>query len=101
MQISGIHCQLKNNYTFGSIKDILYFWWFKQISQCNTRNSSYELWFQGLLAFIFIIAGDITSLIDFASFLIWIFYGAAMVALILMRSTKKDIKRPYKVFFLM
>ncbi|XP_021922134.1 b(0,+)-type amino acid transporter 1-like isoform X2 [Zootermopsis nevadensis] len=52
---------------------------------------------QGLLAFFFIIVGDITSLIDFASFLIWIFYGAAMVALILMRKTKKDIKRPYKV----
>lgn len=52
---------------------------------------------QGLLSFIFIIAGDITSLIDFASFLIWIFYGVAMVALMLMRRTKKDVKRPYKV----
>ncbi|XP_069700887.1 b(0,+)-type amino acid transporter 1-like [Periplaneta americana] len=52
---------------------------------------------QGLLAFLFIIAGDITSLIDFASFLIWIFYGGAMVALLLMRRTKKDAVRPYKV----
>jgi hypothetical protein len=46
---------------------------------------------------LFIISGDITTLIDFASFLVWIFYGAAMVALILMRRTKKDVKRPYKV----
>jgi len=52
------------------------------------------------LSFLFIISGDIMTLIDFASFLIWIFYGAAMVALILMRRTKKDVERPYKVFCL-
>jgi L-type amino acid transporter 9 len=52
---------------------------------------------QGVLTFIFIIAGDIASLIDFASFLIWIFYGIAMVALLVMRKTKKDAERSYKV----
>jgi L-type amino acid transporter 9 len=52
---------------------------------------------QGVLTFIFIIAGDIASLIDFASFLIWLFYGIAMVALLVMRKTKKDAKRSYKV----
>ena len=52
------------------------------------------------MSFLFIISGDITTLIDFASFLIWIFYGAAMVALILMRRTKKNVKRPYKVLCL-
>ncbi|PSN39954.1 hypothetical protein C0J52_24260 [Blattella germanica] len=51
----------------------------------------------GFLTFLFIAAGDITSLIDFVSFLVWIFYGAAMVALIIMRRTKKDAVRPYKV----
>jgi L-type amino acid transporter 9 len=50
-----------------------------------------------VLALIFIIAGDITSLIDFASFLIWLFYGIAMVALLVMRRTKRDKKRSYKV----
>jgi len=52
---------------------------------------------QGVLTLIFIIAGDIASLIDFASFLIWMFYGIAMVALLVMRKTKKDEKRAYKV----
>jgi amino acid transporter len=50
-----------------------------------------------VLTLLFIIAGDIASLIDFASFLIWMFYGIAMVALIVMRRTKKFEKRPYKV----
>ena len=45
-----------------------------------------------------IIPGDIASLIDFFSFTAWIFYGAAMLALIVMRFTKRDAPRPYKVW---
>ena len=44
-----------------------------------------------------IIPGDIASLIDFFSFTAWIFYGAAMLALIVMRFTRKNAHRPYKV----
>ncbi len=44
-----------------------------------------------------IIPGDIGSLIDFFSFTAWIFYGTAMLALIVMRYTKPDAPRPYKV----
>ena len=44
-------------------------------------------------------AGDISSLIDFVSFLIWLFYGGAMIALLVMRKTKKNVHRPYKVSY--
>ncbi len=44
-----------------------------------------------------IIPGDIALLIDFFGFAISIFYCAAMVALIVMRFTKKDERRPIKV----
>lgn len=37
------------------------------------------------------------ELIEFVSFLIWLFYGLAMVSLIVMRRTKKDVHRPYRV----
>ncbi|XP_046455900.1 b(0,+)-type amino acid transporter 1-like isoform X1 [Daphnia pulex] len=50
-----------------------------------------------LLATIMIIPGDIASLIDFFGFTISMFYCAAMVALIVMRFTKKDEHRPIKV----
>ena len=50
-----------------------------------------------MLTLIFIIAGDIATLIDFASFLIWALYGIAMVALLVLRRTKKDEERLYKV----
>jgi solute carrier family 7 (L-type amino acid transporter), member 9/15 len=37
---------------------------------------------QGILAGLFLLVGDIAALIEFASFLIWFFYGCAMVALL-------------------
>lgn len=52
---------------------------------------------QGLLAFLFIISGDIKSLIAFSSFFSWLFYAFAMVALMVMRKIKKDANRRYKV----
>ena len=45
-----------------------------------------------------IIPGDIGTLIDFFGFTASIFYCAAMVALIVMRFTKKNEHRPIKVY---
>ncbi|RXG54200.1 b(0,+)-type amino acid transporter 1 [Armadillidium vulgare] len=55
------------------------------------------LLFNALIALLMVIPSDIGSLIDFFSFTAWIFYGGAMLALIIMRYTKKDAHRPYKV----
>jgi L-type amino acid transporter 9 len=44
-----------------------------------------------------VISGSIDSLIDFFSFTAWIFYGGSMLALIVMRFTKPNAPRPYKV----
>ncbi|XP_044014885.1 b(0,+)-type amino acid transporter 1-like isoform X2 [Aphidius gifuensis] len=52
---------------------------------------------QGLISFICILVGNVHALIEFASFLTWVFYGLAMVALLIMRKTKPDAPRPYKV----
>ncbi|KFM76396.1 B(0,+)-type amino acid transporter 1, partial [Stegodyphus mimosarum] len=53
--------------------------------------------FNAVLAICMIIPGDIGSLIDFFSFTAWLFYGLTFLALIVMRHTKKDLRRPYKV----
>ncbi|XP_020295152.1 b(0,+)-type amino acid transporter 1-like [Pseudomyrmex gracilis] len=53
--------------------------------------------FQGLLSLTCLMIGDIIALIEFASFLMWVFYGFAMVSLIIMRRTKSDAPRPYRV----
>ncbi|XP_025418497.1 b(0,+)-type amino acid transporter 1-like isoform X2 [Sipha flava] len=52
---------------------------------------------QGLFTLICLLCGNVETLIDFTSFLIWIFYGITMVALLVLRHTKKDVKRTFKV----
>lgn len=52
---------------------------------------------QSLIAAAMVSYGTIDSLIDFFSFTAWIFYGGAMFALIVMRYTKPNYPRPYKV----
>ncbi|KAF9795219.1 hypothetical protein SFRURICE_004591 [Spodoptera frugiperda] len=53
--------------------------------------------FHSLIAVAMVLYGTIDSLIDFFSFTAWIFYGGAMLALIVMRRTKPHAPRPYKV----
>ncbi|XP_030753985.1 b(0,+)-type amino acid transporter 1 isoform X2 [Sitophilus oryzae] len=53
--------------------------------------------FHSIIAGAMVLYGTIDSLIDFFSFTAWIFYGGAMVALIVMRYTKPTYPRPYKV----
>ncbi|XP_022909963.2 b(0,+)-type amino acid transporter 1-like isoform X2 [Onthophagus taurus] len=52
---------------------------------------------QGIITFIFIVIGNIMQLIEMASYLMWIFYGTAMVALLMLRKTMADVPRPYRV----
>uniref|UniRef100_A0A1B6EGJ5 b(0,+)-type amino acid transporter 1 n=2 Tax=Clastoptera arizonana TaxID=38151 RepID=A0A1B6EGJ5_9HEMI len=52
---------------------------------------------QALITLLFLLSGDIVALIEFASFLIWTFYGLAFAALIVLRKTQADSYRPYKV----
>lgn len=53
--------------------------------------------FHSLIAAAMVLYGTIDSLIDFFSFTAWIFYGGAMLALLVMRYTKPNYPRPYKV----
>ncbi|RWS26928.1 b(0:+)-type amino acid transporter 1-like protein [Leptotrombidium deliense] len=54
---------------------------------------------KAILAIAYVIPGNIDSLIDFFSFTAWLFYGATMVSLIILRykSPYKYIPRAYKV----
>ncbi|XP_033328027.1 b(0,+)-type amino acid transporter 1 isoform X2 [Megalopta genalis] len=52
--------------------------------------------FHSLVAGAMVLSGNIDSLIDFFSFTAWIFYGGAMLALLVMRRTRPNHPRPYK-----
>ena len=60
-------------------------------------NTAFIIFLKAILAIIMVTSGTIDSLIDFFSFTAWIFYGGAMVALLVMRITKRSVQRPYKV----
>ncbi|CAM1308452.1 SLC7A9 (predicted) [Pycnogonum litorale] len=53
--------------------------------------------FNAIIAILMLIPGNIGTLIDFFSFTAWLFYGATMLALIVMRWTRPNMHRPYKV----
>ncbi|CAL1547645.1 unnamed protein product [Lymnaea stagnalis] len=50
-----------------------------------------------IVAIMMMIPGDIFSLIDFFSFAAWLFYGATMGSVLILRYTKPDAPRPYRV----
>ncbi|XP_061621791.1 b(0,+)-type amino acid transporter 1-like isoform X3 [Phyllopteryx taeniolatus] len=51
----------------------------------------------GFLAILYIIPADINTLINYFSFAQWFFCGLTILSLIVMRFTKKELKRPVKV----
>ncbi|XP_019361148.1 PREDICTED: B(0,+)-type amino acid transporter 1 isoform X1 [Gavialis gangeticus] len=53
--------------------------------------------FYGAIAIIYIIPGNIDTLINYFSFAVWIFYGLTVLGLIVMRFTRKELKRPITV----
>lgn len=71
------------------------------LAECNflfiTERLMFRFSLQSLIAVAMVISGTIDSLIDFFSFTAWIFYGGSMLALIVMRFTKPNAPRPYKV----
>lgn len=65
--------------------------------RCSKSQLSIRNMLKALLTLLFMVSGDIVSLIEFASFLIWTFYGLAFVALIVLRISQPETYRPYKV----
>ncbi|KAJ7311922.1 hypothetical protein JRQ81_006242 [Phrynocephalus forsythii] len=53
--------------------------------------------FYGAVAIIYIIPGDINTLINYFSFAVWLFYGLTVLGLIVMRYTRKELNRPISV----
>ncbi|KAL1117204.1 hypothetical protein AAG570_004531, partial [Ranatra chinensis] len=72
---------------------------FKSFSYVHIRKytPAPSVFFQGFLSACFVMSGNVVQLIEFVSFLVWIYYGLAMVSLLVLRKTQPDKKRPYKV----
>ena len=55
---------------------------------------------QAIITTIMILAKDLASLIDFCMFVIWMFYVLSMILVLVLRKTRPDAPRPYRVRFL-
>lgn len=53
-----------------------------------------------MVAIVTVIPGDLSTLIDFYSFSIWLSYAATVLALIILRFTQPNLPRPYKVCYI-
>ncbi|XP_048788938.1 b(0,+)-type amino acid transporter 1-like isoform X2 [Lagopus muta] len=53
--------------------------------------------FYGATTIIYIISGDINTLVNYFSFAVWIFYGLSVFGLIVMRFKRKELKRPIRI----
>ncbi|XP_077982159.1 b(0,+)-type amino acid transporter 1-like isoform X2 [Glandiceps talaboti] len=53
--------------------------------------------FTSILALLMIIPSDFDALVNYFSFTAWLFYGLVMMALIVLRFTRREAKRPIKI----
>lgn len=65
--------------------------------QVNRLTPMPSIMFTVLVSLLTLIPGDLSTLIDFFSFCIWVSYGATMIALLVLRHTEPNLHRPYKV----
>ncbi|XP_023345286.1 b(0,+)-type amino acid transporter 1 [Eurytemora carolleeae] len=75
----------------GHLVDVLSFVHIKKLTPAPA------LLFHAVVALAMVLSGDIEGLIDFFSFTVWIFYGMAMLALLVLRYKCPKLARPYKV----
>ena len=54
-------------------------------------------YFQAILSSLMTLPGNMSSLMNFFSFLEWFWHATNFLALIVMRFTRKNMDRPYKV----
>lgn len=68
------------------------------LSKVNKGGSPYNsIWLIAILACIYALTGQFNLLSDLTIFAVWVFYLLTFIGVILLRKTKPDLKRPYKV----
>ncbi|KAH3768474.1 hypothetical protein DPMN_169687 [Dreissena polymorpha] len=65
--------------------------------QVKRRTPMPSILFTLIISILTIIPSDLSTLIDFYSFCMWLSYGATMVALLYLRYKEPNLHRPYKV----
>ncbi|KAI8791220.1 b(0,+)-type amino acid transporter 1 [Biomphalaria glabrata] len=78
----------------GNFPEVLSFIHVKQLTPLTS------MVFTLLIGIIFVLVGDIASLIDFFSFAAWVFYGLTFSTVIFFRWKRPNDDRPYRVDYI-
>jgi len=73
---------------------------FRQFSDIHPRYRTpfFAIVAQGVWSAALVLTGSYESLIDYALFGIWLFYGLMVAAVIVLRRTQPDLPRPYRMW---
>jgi len=82
---------------FAQARDGLFLRKFGEI-QPRFQTPGFAIIAQGLWAAVLLLSGSYESLLDYAMFALWLSYGVMIAGLILLRRTRPDTLRPYKMW---
>jgi APA family basic amino acid/polyamine antiporter len=82
---------------FAQAVDGLFFRHFARIHPVN-GTPGFAILAQGVWSAVLILTGTFESLIDYALFGTWVFYGLTIAAVIVLRRTRPDLPRPYRMW---
>ncbi len=73
---------------------------FRKFAEIHPRygTPAFAILAQGLWSAVLLMTGSYESLIDYALFGTWLFYGLMILALMVLRHTKPDLPRPYRMW---
>jgi len=82
---------------FAQARDGLFLRKFGEI-QPRFQTPGFAIIAQGLWAGVLLLSGSYESLLDYSMFALWLSYGVMIAGLILLRRTRPDAQRPYKMW---
>ena len=82
---------------FAQAADGLFFRGFARIHP-RFETPGFAIWAQAAWSAVLLLTGSYESLIDYALFGTWVFYGLMVVAVIVLRRTRPDLPRPYRMW---
>jgi basic amino acid/polyamine antiporter, APA family len=82
---------------FAQAADGLFFRGFARIHP-RFETPGFAIWAQAAWAAVLLLTGSYESLIDYALFGTWAFYGLMVAAVIVLRRTRPDLRRPYRMW---
>ncbi|MGG7059147.1 APC family permease [Clostridium tertium] len=70
----------------------------KMLSKVNKGSSPYNaIWLVAIISSIYALTGQFNLLSDLTVFAVWVFYVLTFIGVIILRNSKPDLTRPYKV----